>query len=53
MGNVPGPEFKEHALENDLDEVEALLGDHPDLLNWVDEVNNRIREKYVDVSFSC
>ena len=41
MGNIPGTEFKEYALENDLDEVEALLADHPDLLKWVDEVYRR------------
>lgn len=45
MGNIPGTEFKEYALENDLDEVEALLADHPDLLKWVDEVNKSYRRE--------
>jgi hypothetical protein len=40
MGNVPGPEFKEKALEEDIAEVELLLESHPDLLQWTDEVRN-------------
>jgi hypothetical protein len=39
MGNsVSGADFKQKALDGDLDEVNVLLDEHPELANWTDEV---------------